>query len=476
MEFSKTLENGDRLPTSWVWSTIGDVCLDPQYGWTTSASTKGKVRLLRTTDITQNLIDWDAVPFCKEMPDNIEKYILKEGDIVISRAGSVGFSKLITNPVNVIFASYLIRFTPLIDNKYLALFLQSPSYWKSISEKKLGIAVPNVNASKLKQITIPVAPLNEQKNIVVKIEELFTKLEAGIEALKRAKGQLKRYRQSVLRHAFEGKLTEERRNQKRIALSNLSHSIGRATRRTSFNRAILIPESWKYGELRDYCDLISGQHIKEEDYNRNGKGIPYLTGPADFTRMYPTITRWTEMPKIVAKENDVLITVKGAGVGKTNILNIEEAAISRQLMAIRSSYLIPMFIYYYVLYNFYLFQKMGAGSTVPGIDRESILSTSIPVPPKDEQQMITEAIESIFSIADNTENVILQNLELATAFRGSILNLAFSGNLVPQNTDDETAAVLIQKIRTEQIMAQTSNDSKVLKKTKVNDRSQRRLV
>ncbi|GAH17222.1 unnamed protein product, partial [marine sediment metagenome] len=108
-----------------------------------------------------------------------------------------------------VFASYLIRFRPLIDEHYLAYFLKSPSYWGSISEKSLGIAIPNVNASKLKQITIPIPPLPEQHHIVAKIEELFTKLDAGVKVLNKVKSQLKRYRQAVLKHAFEGKLTEE---------------------------------------------------------------------------------------------------------------------------------------------------------------------------------------------------------------------------------------------------------------------------
>ena len=201
--------NSAELPKGWVWARLEEACLEPQYGWTTSASTQGKTHLLRTTDITSGSIDWNKVPYCKEEPPEQEKYLLKDGDIVISRAGSVGYSHLIKNPKEAVFASYLIRFKPLTDGQYLAYFLKSPSYWQSISEKSLGIAIPNVNASKLKQIVIPLPPLPEQHRIVAKIEELFTRLDAGVEALKRVKAELKRYRQAVLKYAFEGKLTEE---------------------------------------------------------------------------------------------------------------------------------------------------------------------------------------------------------------------------------------------------------------------------
>jgi len=120
------INNFITLSRGWVWTKLGDICFGPQYGWTTSATTKGTLHLLRTTDITSGNIDWNSVPFCEKEPTEKEKYLLKDGDIVISRAGSVGCSYLIKNPKNAVFASYLIRFKPLIDKQYLAYFLKSP--------------------------------------------------------------------------------------------------------------------------------------------------------------------------------------------------------------------------------------------------------------------------------------------------------------------------------------------------------------
>ncbi len=160
------------IPVSWSWSSIGDICSPPQYGYTTKAAKKGTLRLLRTTDITSGNIDWPTVPFCSTNPDNVKKYLLRDGDIVISRAGSVGASYLLTNPEKSIFASYLIRFKPYIDRKYFKFFLESSEYWAAISDNKLGIAVPNVNATKLKTIQLPIPPANEQHRIVAKISVL----------------------------------------------------------------------------------------------------------------------------------------------------------------------------------------------------------------------------------------------------------------------------------------------------------------
>jgi len=208
----------NKLPPNWIVSSLGDICSQPQYGYTTKASDNGTLRLLRTTDITSGCICWDSVPFCLENPADEEKYLLGDGDIVISRAGSVGVSYLLKNPEHSVFASYLIRFKPYINTQYFKYFLDSPYYWKEIADNKLGIAVPNVNASKLTEIPIPLPPENEQHRIVAKIEELFSELDKGIENLKTAQVQLKVYRQALLKHAFEGKLTAQWREQNRDQL------------------------------------------------------------------------------------------------------------------------------------------------------------------------------------------------------------------------------------------------------------------
>ena len=198
-----------ELPEGWVWTKLGEVASDPQYGWTTSAAVHGKLRLLRTTDITSGYVDWTSVPFCKDEPPDIQKYLLHDGDIVISRAGSVGYSHLVKNPPDAIFASYLIRFKPLINRSYFALFLMSPSYWESISEKSIGIALANVNASKLKQISIPFPPLPEQHRIVEEIERCFSVADQIEKTLDHSLKQAERLRQSILKRAFEGKLVSQ---------------------------------------------------------------------------------------------------------------------------------------------------------------------------------------------------------------------------------------------------------------------------
>ena len=156
---------GGRLPLGWSTATLGDVCKPPQYGWTTRAQAASTgLKLLRTTDISQGAVDWSQVPVCAEEPSDPLKYLLSPGDIVISRAGSVGLSALLGEGPRAVFASYLIRFRPQaeVNPRYLASFLQSSGYWSQISASAAGIALQNVNAKKLSAVSLPVAPYPEQ--------------------------------------------------------------------------------------------------------------------------------------------------------------------------------------------------------------------------------------------------------------------------------------------------------------------------
>lgn len=192
--------------------TLGDVCTKPQYGWTTSAAKEGSIKLLRTTDLTHGPIDWATVPFCEETPSDLGKYLVESDDILISRAGSVGVSVLVTSiEEESVFASYLIRVTCLavIRSKYLKYFLESPAYWSQISDMSAGTALANVNATKLRALELPLPALEEQEWIVEILEDQLSRLDAALTVADAVEGRSAALRRSLLYSAFTGRLTEE---------------------------------------------------------------------------------------------------------------------------------------------------------------------------------------------------------------------------------------------------------------------------
>ena len=185
-------------------------------------------------------------------------------------------------------------------------------------------------------------------------------------------------------------------------------------------------KGWQTKRLGDLIELISGQHIDSKDYNTSGRGVGYLTGPSDFGPIYPIVTKWTEHPKIKAKKNDILITVKGSGVGKVNLMDADEVAISRQLMAIRVVNAERQFVYLLLESVFDHFQEESTGAAIPGISREQVLGLQIPVPPLSEQRRIVGLLDEAFGGLATAQAHAAQNLQNARDLFESHLNAVFT--------------------------------------------------
>ena len=164
-----------EVPEGWAWSRLGTISSAIQYGLSNSAEAQGSHKLLRITDIQDGTVNWDNVPFTTTTdPDT---YLLKTGDIVFARTGAtVGKSFLITEtPFPAVYASYLIRIRLIGDlpSEYIYQFFNSACYWSQITDKSVGVGQPNCNGTSLKELFIPLPPLNEQVKIIPIVETLL---------------------------------------------------------------------------------------------------------------------------------------------------------------------------------------------------------------------------------------------------------------------------------------------------------------
>lgn len=157
--------------------------------------------------------------------------------------------------------------------------------------------------------------------------------------------------------------------------------------------------------LASKITLLSGQHIEAADWNNVGKGVPYLTGPSDFSGNIPVATKFTEYPKISCKEGDILITVKGSGTGSIAIAD-KEYCISRQLMAIRClKDIAPNFLRYLLEQNERNFHSAASG-LIPGISRPDVLNMRIPDIQLSEQTAIASLLSTWDLAIEKTERLI----------------------------------------------------------------------
>lgn len=442
----------EKLPKGWILTSLGEITDKSQYGWTTRASSNGNLHLLRTTDITSGKIEWDSVPFCEKEPEDIEKYLLEDGDIVISRAGSVGHSYLLRNPKRSIFASYLIRFKPLVNRFYFFYFLRSSYYWEAISEKSIGVAMANVNASKLKQIEIPLPPLAEQQRIVNKIEELFTNLDKGIEYLEAVKSKLIVYRQAILKYAMEGKLTENWRERNKDKIEQTPNPL----KNIKINATGELP----YGWITTYLKNIALE-IKKINPNENPNDSFTYIDIASIDNKKQII----KCPKIylgknapsrarqLVKEGDILFSTVRTYLKNISIVTKEydNQIASTGFCVLRTLSVNNKWLFYLVQTNFFLnsLNVIQRGTNYPAVRNSDILNQIIIVPPLEEQKEIVDRVEKLFSLADYIEETVNSKLEESNALRQSILKKAFEGKLVPQDPNDESAEILLEKIKME---------------------------
>ena len=166
------------LPLGWEWAYLGDLSSNIHYGYTASAQPENKgVRLVRITDIQNDKVNWETVPGCEISKEKSIDYLLEDDDVLIARTGgTIGKSYLVENiDVQAVFASYLIRVKRIsaMYSPYIKTYLGSSVYWRQLYENASGTGQPNVNATALKQLLVPIPMIGEQHRIVAKVDELM---------------------------------------------------------------------------------------------------------------------------------------------------------------------------------------------------------------------------------------------------------------------------------------------------------------
>lgn len=199
-----------QVPENWVWVKLKSCLKNLQYGYTASSSVSEEgPKYLRITDIQNGHVDWEKVPHCKIDEEQLEKYRLNKGDIVIARTGATtGKSFLIDDVPCAVFASYLIRLTinDYLDARYLWNYLKSPMYWKQITVVQKGIAQPGANAQIIGGLSLPLPPVREQQRIAEKVDFLLNKLDSEKQLALEIGQKIDSLKQSILSKAFRGEL------------------------------------------------------------------------------------------------------------------------------------------------------------------------------------------------------------------------------------------------------------------------------
>lgn len=361
-----------------------------------------------------------------------------------------------------------------IPKKYFFFYVIQEDFRRDAQRNMKGTAGQlRVPTDYLRQKNIPFPPLLEQNRIVTKIEALFTKLDAGVEALYTIQSQLKVYRQSVLKAAMIGKLTEPWRKEHKDELELASVLLERIKEERKkklgnkykelppidISNLPQVPERWMWARLGQITEIILGQSPPSSTYNDEFKGLPFYQGKLEFGDIYPTPKKWCNEPKKIAEKGDVLISVR-APVGPTNICP-EKSCIGRGLAAIRGlSEIQSNFLLYLMRSRESILAGKGTGTTFNAITGGQLTNFEIPLAPLREQEKISEEIERRFSVIDDITKTVTQSIEQAERLRQSILKRAFEGKLVPQDPTDEPASKLLERIKAEKERMKPTGEKK----------------
>jgi len=342
---------------------------------------------------------------------------------------------------------------------YVAYYLQSPAYWELIRGNTAGIAMPNVNASKLEAFRLPLAPLSEQRRIVAEIEKQFTRLDAGVAALRRVQVNLKRYRASVLKAACEGKLVpteaelaraEGREYEsgatllERILAERRGSWVGRGQYKEPAAPNVIglpgLPEGWCWATVEQVTAQVADvdhkmprpadteiRYVSTRDFTYPD-GIDFSKAKTISRVDYDALSR-----KIRPEEGDILLSRYGT-VGVVRIVRTDrkfQASYSIAIVKTLRASDITGYLAIALRSDFMQKQMLRdvRASAQPDLGLAHIKLFAVPLPPFAEQQRIVAEVERRISVIDGLQAVLSTNLQRAARLRQAVLQRAFSGEL-----------------------------------------------
>lgn len=514
------------LPATWANAPLGEliahdgIFTDGDWVESKDQDPSGSVRLIQLADIGDSRFVSKSSRFLtREKADELNCTFLKKGDLLVARMPDPlgrcclfpleGEERFVT----VVDVCALRLGSASIEPRYLMWAINSPTVRGMIAALQSGSTRKRISRGNLATVPIPIPPLNEQRRIVEKIEARFDEIEKGVESLKTAKTTLSLYRQSLLKSAFEGRLTAnwrarnadnleapetllariqaEREIRYKAALDDWQEALttwraagekGRKPvkpkrpagfREFDFTDLRQLPDGWVYlpfeglawsirngisakpdekGPLKIFrISAVRPMSFDLEDFRR----ITDLNGSfADYRLVHGDLvfTRYNGSRDYVGVS--AMYRGDGTHVYPDKLIRCE----------IKSDILNPAFLEAATNCGesrAYIERRIRTTAGQSGISGGDIKSMPVPICSPTEQAEIVRILDARLDAADALETEIDAALTRANALRQSILKKAFSGQLVPQDPDDEPAAALLERIKAERAKAPKSRTKRV---------------
>ena len=436
---------------------------------------------------------------------------LVEGPVlIVGRKGAAGAVSFSSKPCWPIDTTYYVCDSEHIDIRFSFYLLTS----LRLNQFDRSTAIPGLNRDDAYDLVVNLPPLPEQRRIVAKIEELFSELDKGIESLKAARAKLNIYHQAVLKHAFEGKLTAQWREENEDKLEKPEQLLARIKQErearyeqqlkewktavkkweeggksgkrptrppkleeiphlslTETETLPSLPASWSYLRLGLVIDEPKYGSSKKCDYDYKGTGVlripNVVRGVVDASDLKGAHFEEDEKRTYGLRSGDILVIRSNGSisiVGRCALISKaeEQYLYAGYLIRLRSNSAALLPEYLVALLSSHLLRtqiehKAKSTSGVNNINSGEIQSLIIPLCSLREQEVVVERLSTSLSAIDDIKVEINGQLLKADALRQSILKKAFSGQLVPQDPDDEPASILLERIKAEKAARSQNN-------------------
>ncbi|MBL9193790.1 MAG: restriction endonuclease subunit S [Opitutaceae bacterium] len=383
--------------------------------------------------------------------------------LLVTRSGILAHSlPVAVNLVPVALNQDIKAVTPhtFIDSEYLRLVLQCFERDILNSCRKGGTTVHSIEFPALQDFTIPLPPLAEQKRIVARIEELFSELEAGEESLRVARRQLGVYRQSLLKQAFQGKLTAHWRTQNTARLEPPASF-------SELEGSFSLPNGWQLIKLGSAIEEPAYGTSRRCSYESGGRGVLRIPNVVNGTieaddLKFAEFTN-DERRSYELRAGDLLLIRSNGSVSIVGRCAIVEPKHTDFLYAgylirlrPRNALLDSQFLLHQLTSHLLRSQIEASAKSTSGVNNinsKEIQRLEIALPLLSEQQEIVRLLDEQFEVIERNEREIDAALKRCEALRQAILKKAFTGRLVPQDPADEPAIALLARLRTERMLA-----------------------
>ena len=304
----------------------------------------------------------------------------------------------------------ILNISDAFIEKYIFLFIYS--YKEGFRKNKTGAAIPHLDKKRLFETPLPIPPLEEQKRIVAKLDEMFAELDKIDEKQTRLAAIQEKMEAKILKLAIQGKLVEQRHEEGtgedvfKLIQEEKQQLIEEGKIKKEKTLPAIedieipfeIPSTWKWCKFGQLISLTSGVDLEPKDYfsESNCSSIPYITGASCIDEKGNlVINRFTDKSHVNSTIGDILLTCKGT-IGKITVNDKGNMHLARQLMGIKT--LIDFdFTRYYLMFIVDEL-KAKANGLIPGIDRPTVLNYYLPLPPLEEQKRISEKIEELLPL------------------------------------------------------------------------------